>query len=205
MSDTQQPPQVSRDAIIEDGVSIGDRTKVWARVHLREGVTIGISCVIGSGCYIGENVTVGDFCKIQNGALIYSPAAIGNAVFIGPGAILTNDTFPRATALDGRLKSLEDWSPSAVLIEDGASIGAGAICVSPLTVGRFSMVGAGAVVTKDVEPFSLVVGVPARRVGWVGKFGMKLFERDGLLYCPVSGESYQEVHGKLEFLGSSLE
>ena len=114
------------------------------------------------GVYVGPGVVIGRNCKIQNYALIYDPAEIGEGVFIGPGAILTNDKNPSALSSDGEVKQSEDWTASKVIVGEGASLGAGSICVAPVSVGAHSMVGAGAVVTRDVPPHSLVVGVPAR-------------------------------------------
>jgi len=119
-------------------------------------------------------VHVGDNCKIQNYALVYEPARLEDGVFIGPAAVLTNDTFPRAINPDGTPKSAHDWVPVGVTCLEGASIGARAVCVAPVTIGRWAMVAAGAVVVHDVPDFALVAGVPARRIKWVGRSGFPL-------------------------------
>ena len=194
-------PQVSEDAVIGANVAIGEHSRVWGGAQLRDGVRIGESCVIGKNCYIGVGVRVGDNSKIQNGALIYEPASIGCGVFIGPVAILTNDTFPRAINVDGSVKSASDWLPVGVTVGDGASIGAGAVCVAPLAIGEYAMIGAGSVVSKDVRPFALVVGVPARQVGWVGRAGFPLEKNGGLFLCPQTGERYLEVNEQLTLEG----
>jgi acetyltransferase-like isoleucine patch superfamily enzyme len=161
---------------------------------VRENVRIGEGCVIGRGAYIGSGVQVGPRCKVQNYALIYEPAVLGPGVFIGPAVVLTNDTYPRAVNPDGSLKSAEDWQPTGVVIREGASVGARAVCVAPVTVGRWATVAAGAVVTRDVPDFALVAGVPARWVGWVGRAGVRLENRGGGLWtCPVSKETYEVV------------
>jgi acetyltransferase-like isoleucine patch superfamily enzyme len=116
------------------------------------------------GVYVGPGVVIGQNCKIQNYAMIYDPAHIGEGVFIGPGAILTNDKNPSAVSSDGKAKVATDWIMSKVVVGDGASLGAGSICVAPINVGAHAMVGAGAVVTRDVPPHSVVVGVPARSI-----------------------------------------
>jgi UDP-2-acetamido-3-amino-2,3-dideoxy-glucuronate N-acetyltransferase len=112
--------------------------------------------------------------------------------------VLTNDEYPRAVTPDGRLKSGADWTAVGVTIGDGAAIGAGAVCVAPVTVGRWALVAAGAVVTKDVPDFGLVVGVPARRIGWVGRAGRPLTAKgDGVWVCPETGAEHAETDGRL--------
>lgn len=185
------------DATIESDVILGRGTKVWGLAHIREGATIGASCIVGRGSYVGPGVIVGDHCKIQNGALVYEPAILGGGVFIGPGATLTNDLFPRAINPNGEVKSAADWELVGVVIETGASIGARAVCVAPVRVGSWAMVAAGAVVTKDVKSFSLVRGVPAHHVGWVGRAGHPLLPAEGLFRCPQTGEEYREEDGVL--------
>lgn len=188
---------VAPDATLDGDVSLGRGTKVWGLAHIREGAIIGEYCVVGRGCYVGAGVVVGNNCKIQNDALVYEPAILGDGVFVGPGVTITNDLFPRAINPDGEVKSAKDWNPVGVVIEDGASIGARAICVAPVRVGSWAMVAAGAVVTKDVKPFSLVRGVPARHVGWVGRAGHPLLPGEGLFRCPQTGEEYREEDGAL--------
>ena len=137
---------------------------------------------------------IGDNCKIQNYALVYEPASLGNGVFIGPAAVLTNDQFPRAVNPDGTLKSASDWEAVGVTIDDGASIGARAVCIAPVRIGKWALVAAGAVVTKDVPNFALVAGVPAKRIRWVGRMGLPLEDQGGGSWkCPESGELYREV------------
>jgi acetyltransferase-like isoleucine patch superfamily enzyme len=177
---------------------IADSAKVWHYAQVREGAHLGENVIVGRGAYIGTDVEVGDNCKIQNYALVYEPAKLGNGVFIGPAVVLTNDHFPRAINADGTPKSAHDWEPVGVTILEGASIGASATCVAPITIGRWALVGAGSVVIADVPDFALVVGSPARRVGWVGKVGVPLVaEGDGVWRCPQSGDSYIESGGEL--------
>lgn len=156
--------------------------------------------VIGRGVYVGLGVVIGDDSKIQNYALLYEPAEIGNGAFIGPGVILTNDRFPRAVTPSMQKKILGDWVPVGVKVLDGASIGAGAICVAPVTIGRWAMVAAGSVVIRDVLDHALVAGNPARQIGWVGRAGVRL-DADPLstrfLRCPLTGESYEETDSGL--------
>ncbi|MDO5663349.1 MAG: acyltransferase, partial [Brachybacterium sp.] len=150
-------------------------------------------CVVGRGAYIGSGVRMGDGCKIQNYALVYEPADLADGVFVGPAAVFTNDHFPRAVNPDLSPKSASDWDSVGVTCEEGASIGARAVCVAPVTIGAWSMVAAGATVVKDVPPHALVVGVPAKRIGWVGRSGHRLEPAsDGTdaWVCPVTGAWY---------------
>lgn len=189
-------PVITPSADVSSQAEIGERTTVWHLAQVREGAVIGRDCVIGRGAYLGAGVRIGDACKIQNYALVYEPARLDDGVFVGPGAVLTNDQYPRAITPDGSVKSPRDWAPVGVTVRQGASIGARAVCVAPVEVGPWAMVAAGAVVVEPVQPFALVVGVPARRVGWVGRSGVRLTPvRDGWV-CPVTGENYRETeHG----------
>jgi len=181
-----QSADVAADAVIGEGSSI------WHLAQVREGVTLGKDCVVGRGAYIGSGVRLGNACKVQNYALVYEPASLADGVFIGPAAVLTNDTYPRAVNPDLSLKSAHDWQPVGVTIHEGASIGARAVCVAPVTIGAWATVAAGAVVTKDVPDFALVAGVPARRIGWVGPAGHRLeADDDGRWRCPVTGELFE--------------
>ena len=143
-------------------------------------------------------VELGRNCKIQNHALIYEPATLGNGVFIGPAVVLTNDTYPRAVNPDGELKSGQDWVAVGVTVEEGVSIGAHAVCVAPVTIGAWALVAAGSVVVHDVPAHALVVGNPARQIGWVGKDGRRLIEEDpGVWLCQKTGARYLEAEGSV--------
>jgi UDP-2-acetamido-3-amino-2,3-dideoxy-glucuronate N-acetyltransferase len=181
-------------ADVDPTATIGDGTSVWHLAQVREHARIGAECVIGRGAYIGSGVQMGARCKVQNLALVYEPAVLEDGVFIGPAVVLTNDTFPRAVNPDGSLKSAADWTPTGVVVREGASVGARAVCVAPVTVGRWATVAAGAVVTRDVPDFALVAGVPARRIGWVGRAGVRLVPvADDVWQCPVSSDRYEQV------------
>ncbi|MGH3444338.1 MAG: acyltransferase [Nocardioidaceae bacterium] len=185
--------QVKQTAQVDGSARVGERSTVWELAQVRENATLGVECVVGRGAYVGPGVVIGDRCKLQNYALVYEPARLGDGVFVGPAAVLTNDEYPRSVDPDGTLKRGGDWEPVGVVVEQGASIGARAVCVAPVRVGAWAMVAAGAVVTRDVPAHALMVGVPARRVGWVGRAGVPL-EPDGDDWrCPATGERYVET------------
>lgn len=185
---------VHETADMGTNVELGDSAKVWHYAQVRENASIGDGCIIGRGAYIGTGVSLGRNCKVQNYALVYEPAVLGNGVFIGPAAVLTNDQFPRSVTPNMDLKGGDDWEAVGVTIDDGASIGARAVCVAPVKIGKWATIAAGAVVTKDVPDFALMVGVPARRVGWVGKQGQPLVNTgQGKFECPVDGTRYEQV------------
>lgn len=197
--------RVQPSADVDERAVLGDGTSVWHLAQVREGAVVGADCVIGRGAYVGSGVRMGDRCKVQNYALVYEPAVLEDGVFVGPAVVLTNDHFPRAVSPDGSLKSADDWEQVGVTVRTGASIGARAVCVAPVTVGRWAMVAAGAVVVRDVPDFALVAGVPARFVRWVGRAGVPL-EPDpdagaGRWRCPQTGEDYVETDGTLRPAG----
>lgn len=187
--------QIAPTADVDETASIGANSKIWHLAQVREHAELGDGCIIGRGAYIGQGVRLGPNCKVQNYALVYEPASLAEGVFIGPAVVLTNDTYPRAINADSTLKSTDDWEPVGVTIERGASIGARAVCVAPVTIGAWALVAAGSVVVKDVPAHALVAGVPARRIGWVGEAGRPL-ERDGENWvCPATGRTYVQ-HGE---------
>lgn len=171
--------RVHEAAELEDGVSVGADTSIWQRAQIRRGATIGAECVVGRDVFIDVDVTIGDRTKIQNGALIYHGVTVEDGVFIGPGAILTNDRYPRAITPEGELARADDWQVTPTTLTHGCSIGAGAVVVAGCDVGRFASVGAGAVVTRPVPGHALVVGSPAHRIGWVCACGDRLLDADG--------------------------
>ena len=181
-------------ADVDSSATIGDGSSIWHLAQIRDGVTLGKNCIVGRGAYIGSGVTLGDNCKVQNYALVYEPAKLGQGVFIGPAAVLTNDQFPRAVNADLSLKSGSDWEAVGVTIGDGASIGARAVCIAPVTIGKWALVAAGAVVTKDVPNYALVAGVPAKRIRWVGRAGVPLEEiGDNRFRCPQDQSYYRQI------------
>lgn len=192
-------------AVVSEQAEIGEGTKVWMNVQIRDDVRIGRNCIIGRNTYVEDGVTLGDNCKVQNNALLYRSATLEDGVFIGPGAILTNDKVPRAVNPDGSLKGAEDWHAGHIHIGKGASVGAGSIVLTDLSIGAWAMVGSGALVTKNVPAHALVVGIPARIVGYVCKCGQRLAargdngariwvcERDGLKYRMLEQDALAEI------------
>lgn len=188
-------PHIHPTAEISAQAQVGAGTRIWAYAQVREFAIIGERCNIGKGVYVDTRVRVGSNVKIQNNASLFEGVTVEDGVFIGPHVCFTNDMFPRAINLDGSLKSAHDWDVTATTVEYGASLGAGAIVRCGITIGRFALVGAGSVVTRDVAPHELVVGNPARARGYVCQCAYQLErvreENDRLLgYCPRCGREY---------------
>lgn len=157
---------VHSSAHVAENVRIGEGSKIWINVQVRENVVIGINCVISKDAYIDHSVEIGNNCKIQNAVSVYHGVTIEDDVFIGPNACFTNDRVPRAFN--------KDWKVTTTLVKKGVSIGANATIVCGTVIGEYAMVAAGSVVTKDVEPYALVMGNPARCVGYVDEMGNKI-------------------------------
>ena len=180
-------------ADVSPRATLGAGTKVWHQAQVREGAVLGENCILGKGAYVDFDVRIGDNVKIQNRASVYHGVTLEDGVFVGPHAIFTNDKMPRAINPDGSLKSEDDWELGNILVKKGASIGAGAIIVTGVTIGRFAMVGAGAVVTKDVPDYGLVYGNPARLQGYVCPCGQKMDQvADSAMWrCPSCGREIE--------------
>jgi acetyltransferase-like isoleucine patch superfamily enzyme len=186
-------PRIHATADVAASAQIAEGAAIWHYAQVREDCIIGENVIVGRGAYVGNGVRIGANSKIQNYALIYEPAVLEQGVFVGPGVILTNDEYPRAVNPDGSQKSGSDWEATGVTIREGASIGAGSICVAPVEIGAWALVAAGSTVTKDVPAFALVAGVPAKRIRWVGKAGVPLInEGSGQFICPKTGARYLE-------------
>lgn len=178
---------IHSSAEVSEESVIGDNTKVWNLAQIREGAIIGENCIISKNAYIDKDVRIGNRVKIQNNVNVYHGVTIGNDVFLGPSMTFTNDMFPRAFE--------DDWEVSETMVEDGASIGANATIVCGTVIGKYAMIGAGSVVVDDVGDYELVVGNPARRIGWICKCGRRL---DNSLVCGKCGKKYKLNHNRME-------
>ncbi len=183
--------RVHPTADVSPQATIGDGTVIWHQAQVREGARIGRDCIIGKNVYIDFDVIIGDRVKIQNNCSVYHGATVEDGVFLGPHVVVTNDLYPRAINPDGTLKGNADWEVIPVRICYGAAIGARAVILPGVTVGRFAMVGAGAVVTRDVPAHGLVVGVPARLIGYACACGRRLEPAGDGLHCRHCGATYR--------------
>ncbi|MFH1317226.1 MAG: acyltransferase [Candidatus Woesearchaeota archaeon] len=187
---------IHESADVSTDAKIGNNTKVWHNAQIRENVVIGDNCIVGKGSYVDLDVKIGSNVKIQNYASVFHGSVIEDGVFIGPYVCITNDKNPRAINKDGSLKTACDWNVKGVLVKKGASLGACSVILPGITIGEFVMVGAGSVVTRDVPDFALVVGNPARIIGFVCMSGHKVkFDSKNNdkvnMKCPVCQETVQ--------------
>jgi acetyltransferase-like isoleucine patch superfamily enzyme len=165
--------KIHPNAEVSPDAEIGDGALIWRNVQIREQTRLGRNCIVGQSAYIDFGVVIGDNVKIQNNASLYHGLELEDGVFVGPHVIFTNDRVPRAINPDGSLKSAADWTVGRTRVCYGAAIGAGSVIVTGVTIGRWAMVGSGAVVTKDVPDHALVVGCPARILGYVSAKGTR--------------------------------
>jgi UDP-2-acetamido-3-amino-2,3-dideoxy-glucuronate N-acetyltransferase len=178
-------------AVIDDGCKIGKGTKIWHFSHIMNGSEIGENCNIGQNVVISSGVRLGRNVKVQNNVSIYTGVICEDDVFLGPSMVFTNIINPRSAII-------RKDKYSGTLVEKGASIGANSTIVCGNKIGSYSFIGAGAVVTKDVKPYALVIGNPARQSGWISEYGHKLnFDASGFAICPESGERYKLLDGKV--------
>ena len=182
---------VNQYAVVDDNVEIGENSKIWHFTHVQSGSKIGKNCILGQNVNIANNVTIGNFVKIQNNVSVYEGVELEDYVFCGPSMVFTNILNPRS-----KYPQVGAEFYINTLVKEGASLGANSTIVCGITIGRFAFVGAGAVVTKDVPDFALVVGNPAKIKGWYSEAGKKLiFDSDGLAFCGKSGKKYQLENG----------
>jgi UDP-2-acetamido-3-amino-2,3-dideoxy-glucuronate N-acetyltransferase len=200
-------------ADVSDDAEIGRGTRIWHQVQVREGAVIGSECILGKGAYIDLNVRIGDRCKLQNSVFVFHGFNLEDGVFLGPGVMLLNDKHPRAINADGSLKSDSDWTASEGTVRHGASIGGGAVVLPGVSIGRFALVGSGAVVTRGVPDHGVVVGNPARLRGFACVCGKPLkhlaSQPDGILMrCDDCGTEVlisADVYAQVESTQSGAE
>jgi acetyltransferase-like isoleucine patch superfamily enzyme len=178
-------------AVVEEGALVGANTRVWHYAHVRNGASVGDNCTLGHSVYVDIGARVGNNCKLENRVSIFRGVTLEDGVFVGPHVTFTNDKYPRAIRADGSLVAAEDWSPAETVVKYGASIGAGAVVLPGLSIGRWAMIAAGAVVTRDVPDHGLVVGNPAVLSGYVCACAHLLEERDGILCCTNCDATYE--------------
>jgi UDP-2-acetamido-3-amino-2,3-dideoxy-glucuronate N-acetyltransferase len=183
MSD--DPARIHPTAEVAGSAEVGRGTSIWNQVQVRDGARIGAGCIIGKNVYVDVGVVIGDRVKVQNNVSLYRGVTIENGVFVGPHVTFTNDRFPRAVNDDGTIKTDDDWEVVPTLVRSGAAIGAASVILPGVTIGRWAMVGAGSVVTRDVRDHELVIGHPARRHAGVCRCGTVL--PDGPDGTPSSG------------------
>jgi len=180
-------------AIVDDGAQIGEGSRVWHFVHVCSGAKIGKGVSLGQNVFVGNQVTIGDRCKVQNNVSVYDNVTLEEGVFCGPSMVFTNVHNPRA--LIERKNEYRD-----TLVKKGATLGANCTVVCGVIIGEYAFVGAGAVVNKDVKPYALMVGVPARQIGWMSEFGEQIplpLQGEGTYTCPHSGLTYALSEGFL--------
>jgi UDP-2-acetamido-3-amino-2,3-dideoxy-glucuronate N-acetyltransferase len=185
--------QIHPSAIVDEGAQIGEGSRVWHFAHVCAGARIGKGVSLGQNVFVGNKVTIGDRCKVQNNVSIYDNVWLEEGVFCGPSMVFTNVYNPRA--LIERKAEYKD-----TLIKKGATLGANCTIVCGITVGEYAFIGAGAVINKDVKPYALVVGVPARQIGWMSEFGEQIplpVTGEGNYTCPHTGQKYQLTSDRL--------
>lgn len=186
-------------AVIDDGVKIGEGTRIWHFSHIMTGSVIGQNCNLGQNVVVSPDVILGNNVKVQNNVSIYTGVICEDDVFLGPSMVFTNVINPRSAVIR-RDKYIE------TVVEKGATIGANATIVCGNKIGKFAFIGAGAVVVREVLPYALVVGNPSRQIGWMSEFGHRLeFNNEGLALCPESGEEYKLNEDKVIKTGSTNE
>jgi len=189
--------QLHPTAIVDDGAEIGEGSRVWHWVHVCSGARIGRGVSLGQNVFVGNKVTIGDKCKIQNNVSVYDNVYLEEGVFCGPSMVFTNVYNPRS--LIERKDEYKD-----TIVKKGATLGANCTIVCGVTIGEYAFVGAGAVINKDVKPYALMVGLPARQIGWMSQYGEKLnlpLEGEAQTTCRHTGQKYQLKDSKVSVIG----
>ena len=179
---------VHESAYVDDGAEIGSETRIWHFSHIMPGAKIGRRCNLGQNVYVADDVTLGDNVKVQNNVALYTGVIVEDDVFLGPSCVFTNVTNPRSQVVRRDLYE-------RTVLHRGATVGANATIVCGVEIGRYAFIGAGAVVAEDVPDYALMLGVPARRSGWMSRHGLRLGapDGDGVMTCPESELRYQEI------------
>jgi UDP-2-acetamido-3-amino-2,3-dideoxy-glucuronate N-acetyltransferase len=192
---------IHASAIVDAGALIGERTRVWHFAHICAGARIGADCSLGQGVYVGNDVRIGRNVKVQNNVSVYDAVTLEDDVFCGPSVVFTNVHNPRS-----EVTRKHEYRPT--FVKQGATLGANCTVVCGVTIGRYAFVGAGAVVSRDVPDFALVVGVPAKQIGWMSRVGERLKfgnQSDGEAICPATGERYVLSNGVCSFADTAAE
>jgi len=192
--------QVNSTAIVDEGAEIGEGSRVWHWVHVCSGARIGKGVSLGQNVFVGNKVSIGDKCKIQNNVSIYDNVHLEEGVFCGPSMVFTNVYNPRS--LIERKSEYRD-----TVVKKGATLGANCTIVCGVTIGEYAFVGAGALINKNVPAYALMVGVPAKQIGWMSQYGEKLdlpVEGEAQAVCPYTQKKYQLKNGKLIVVGESI-
>jgi len=182
---------VHESSYVDDGVTIGEGTKIWHFCHVMPRTAIGKNCVFGQNVTAGPDVTIGDNCKVQNNVSLYKGVILEESIFCGPSMVFTNVMNPRAF-----IERKSEFKTT--LVKKGATIGANATVVCGITIGEYALIGAGALVREDVKPYALMAGVPARRIGWVDKGGVRMvFDDTGIAIDSYDGTKYREENSEI--------
>lgn len=192
---------IHETAIVDAGAELGERTRVWHFAHVCAGARIGADCSLGQGVYVGNDVRIGRNVKVQNNVSVYDAVTLEDDVFCGPSVVFTNVHNPRS-----EVTRKHEYRPT--LVKQGATLGANCTVVCGVTIGRYAFVGAGAVVSRNVPDFALMVGVPAKQIGWMSRVGERLKfsgAHDGEAVCPATGERYVMNNGAVRFADSAAE
>jgi len=180
---------------VQRGTKIGKGTKIWQNCQILKGAQIGKDCVIGHNCFVGAKAKLGNGVKLESNIDVWDLVTLGNYVFVGPSAVFTNDLNPRAKYPKLKYPQYGQWFP--ILVKEGASIGANATVICGNAIGKWAMIGAGAVVTRDVPDYAIVLGIPARIVGWICECGNKIKFNKGKSVCKICKRKYKKKENKI--------